>query len=102
MFAEALREADDEALLSVLDERTDVERATRVVRELARRARRGPEPAVAVCERVLRARLYLDGSDVSPYAPAGDRLGRRLRVRNAITLYEALVRPGRRTATCPG
>ncbi|MFE2442503.1 hypothetical protein ACWDHW_17080 [Streptomyces melanosporofaciens] len=92
----ALRGADDGLLLSALDEGLPAERAARVVVELVRRApERGPELADAVCEKVLLAQLYLDpppraqgGAD----GPAADP-GRRLRVRNALMLYEGLVRP---------
>ncbi|MGY0057761.1 hypothetical protein ACWY4P_14580 [Streptomyces sp. LZ34] len=86
-FPAALREADDGLLLSALDDGMPADRATRVVVELVRRApERGPELADAVCEKVLLARLYLD---------AGERPGAddRLRVRNALMLYDGLVRP---------
>ncbi|MFF7652600.1 hypothetical protein ACFZCY_22755 [Streptomyces sp. NPDC007983] len=80
----ALREADDGLLLSALDAGLPADRATRVVVELVRRApERGPRLADAVCEKVLIAHLYLD-------QPGG---GGRLRVRNALMLYEGLVRP---------
>ncbi|MFI0777142.1 hypothetical protein [Streptomyces sp. NPDC021212] len=80
----ALREADDGLLLSALDAGLPADRATRVVVELVRRApERGPRLADAVCEKVLVARLYLD-------QPGGSG---RLRVRNALMLYEGLVRP---------
>jgi hypothetical protein len=81
----ALREADDGLLLSALDAGLPADRATRVVVELVRRAPgRGPRLADAVCEKVLIAHLYLD-------QPGGR--GDRLRVRNALMLYEGLVRP---------
>ncbi|MEU0840973.1 hypothetical protein ABZ370_16075 [Streptomyces sp. NPDC005962] len=80
----ALREADDGLLLSALDAGLPADRATRVVVELVRRApERGPRLADAVCEKVLIAHLYLD-------QPGGTG---RLRVRNALMLYEGLVRP---------
>lgn len=80
----ALREADDGLLLSALDAGLPADRATRVVVELVRRApERGPRLADAVCEKVLIAHLYLD-------QPGGSG---RLRVRNALMLYEGLVRP---------
>ncbi|MER6141549.1 hypothetical protein ABT174_15975 [Streptomyces sparsogenes] len=86
-FPVALREADDGLLLSVLDEGMPAERATRVVVELVRRApERGRELADAVCEKVLLARLYLE-------APASSGADDRLRVRNALMLYDGLVRP---------
>ncbi|MEU9967255.1 hypothetical protein [Streptomyces malaysiensis] len=89
----ALREADDGLLLSALDEGLPAERATRVVVELVRRApERGPELAAAVCEKVLLAQLYLDPPHRVPGGSAADP-GRRLRVRNALMLYEGLVRP---------
>ncbi|WNE99382.1 hypothetical protein PS467_30630 [Streptomyces luomodiensis] len=92
----ALREADDGSLLSALDEGLPAERATRVVVELVRRApERGPEPAAAVCEKVLVAQLYLDPPPRTPGGTAGAAgdVDRRLRVRNALMLYEGLVRP---------
>ncbi|MET8180340.1 hypothetical protein [Streptomyces sp. NPDC005336] len=93
----ALREADDGLLLSVLDEGLPAERATRVIVELVRRApERGPRLADAVCEKVLLAQLYLDSPPRIPGGadrPAADSGGRRLRVRNAVMLYEGLVRP---------
>ncbi|WP_078510290.1 hypothetical protein [Streptomyces himastatinicus] len=80
----ALREADDGLLLSTLDAGLPADRATRVVVELVRRApERGPRLADAVCEKVLIAHFYLD-------QPGGSG---RLRVRNALMLYEGLVRP---------
>ncbi|NUP39900.1 MAG: hypothetical protein HOY76_23560 [Streptomyces sp.] len=86
-FPAALREADDGLLLSALDDGMPADRATRVVVELVRRAsERGPELADAVCEKVLLARLYLDAGEPSG---ADDRL----RVRNALMLYDGLVRP---------
>ncbi|WP_254885518.1 hypothetical protein [Streptomyces sp. NA02950] len=91
----ALREADDGVLLSALDEGLPAERVTRVVVELVRRApERGPALADAICEKVLLAHLYLDApagpatTDGSPGDPDA-----RLRVRNALMLYEGLVRP---------
>ncbi|MDT3395535.1 hypothetical protein RKE29_02535 [Streptomyces sp. B1866] len=93
---EALWEADDGALLAALDERLPADRAARVVVELVRRApERRPEAADAVCERVLTAGLYLDavsGPWPADGGPPGDG-GGRLRVRNAVLLYEGLVRP---------
>ncbi|MET7936083.1 hypothetical protein [Streptomyces sp. NPDC005322] len=93
----ALREADDGLLLSALDEGLPAERATRVVVELVRRApERGPRLADAVCEKVLLAELYLDSPPPIPGAAGGsaqDPGARRLRVRNALMLYEGLVRP---------
>ncbi|WP_236076163.1 hypothetical protein [Streptomyces coffeae] len=97
-LAVALREADDGVCLSALDEGLPAERVTRIVVELVRRApERGPELADAVCEKVLLAHLYLD----APAGPAVGGAGRgsavdpdtRLRVRNALMLYEGLVRP---------
>ncbi|MEU5024108.1 hypothetical protein [Streptomyces milbemycinicus] len=86
-FPAALREADDGLLLSALDDGMPADRATRVVVELVRRApERGPELADAVCEKVLLARLYLDAGEPSG---ADDRL----RARNALMLYDGLVRP---------
>ncbi|WP_240529279.1 hypothetical protein [Streptomyces antioxidans] len=102
-----LREADDGQLLSALDEGLPAERATRVVVELVRRApERGPELADAVCEKVLLAQLYLDpphrapGGVGAPGGPAPDP-DRRLRVRNALMLYEGLVRPYARRGAVP-
>ncbi|MDT0543351.1 MULTISPECIES: hypothetical protein [Streptomyces] len=86
-FPAALREADDGLLLSALDGGMPADRATRVVVELVRRApERGPELADAVCEKVLLARLYLETPEQSGHDD-------RLRVRNALMLYEGLVRP---------
>ncbi|MGV9848401.1 hypothetical protein ACWDWU_06340 [Streptomyces sp. NPDC003442] len=103
----ALREADDGLLLSALDEGLPAERATRVVVELVRRApERGPELADAVCEKVLLAQLYLDPPHRAPGGaggaggPAPDP-DRRLRVRNALMLYEGLVRPYARRGAVP-
>ncbi|MFE2183382.1 hypothetical protein [Streptomyces sp. NPDC059455] len=100
----ALREADDGLLLSALDEGLPAERATRVVVELVRRApERGPELADAVCEKVLLAQLYLAPPHRAPGgagAPAPDP-DRRLRVRNALMLYEGLVRPYARRGAVP-
>ncbi|GAA2341949.1 hypothetical protein [Streptomyces cuspidosporus] len=95
-FPVALREADDGLLLSALDEGMPAERATRVVVELVRRAsERGPELADAVCEKVLLARLYLE-------APASSGADDRLRVRNALMLYDGLVRPCAERGGTPG
>ncbi|MBW8089370.1 hypothetical protein IGW14_15410 [Streptomyces hygroscopicus subsp. hygroscopicus] len=100
----ALREADDGLLLSALDEGLPAERATRVVVELVRRAPgRGPELADAVCEKVLLAQLYLDPPPRVPDGEGGAAVdsGRRLRVRNALMLYEGLVRPYARRGAVP-
>ncbi|WP_432011761.1 hypothetical protein [Streptomyces cucumeris] len=100
-LAAALHEADDGVLLSALDEGPPAGRATRIVVELVRRApERGPGLADAVCEKVLVAHLYLDapagrgtpgGADPDP--DSGSDPDARLRVRNALMLYEGLVRP---------
>ncbi|MBA6438652.1 MULTISPECIES: hypothetical protein [Streptomyces] len=100
----ALREADDGLLLSALDEGLPAERATRVVVELVRRApERGPELADAVCEKVLLAQLYLDPPHRAPGGAGGPAPDpdRRLRVRNALMLYEGLVRPYARRGAVP-
>ncbi|MDX3230143.1 hypothetical protein [Streptomyces sp. ME19-01-6] len=94
-FPAALREADDGLLLSALDDGMPADRATRVVVELVRRApERGPELADAVCEKVLLARLYLDAGE----QPGADD---RLRARNALMLYDGLVRPCARRGGTP-
>ncbi|GAA2322022.1 hypothetical protein [Streptomyces violaceusniger] len=100
----ALREADDGLLLSALDEGLPAERATRVVVELVRRApERGPELADAICEKVLLAQLYLDPPHHAPGGAGGPAPDpdRRLRVRNALMLYEGLVRPYARRGAVP-
>ncbi|MFH8366621.1 hypothetical protein [Streptomyces sp. NPDC018031] len=107
--------ADDGVLLGVLagsgpDDGLSARRLTRVVDELVSRAgRRRPETADAVCREVLRSLLYVGRPD----APAGrgarsggprhPGTGREApahgpgeddtRIRNAVVLYEGLVRP---------
>ncbi|KUJ68722.1 hypothetical protein ACZ90_17785 [Streptomyces albus subsp. albus] len=96
--------ADDEVLLRLLADGLAAGPATRVVDELVRRAGyRRPETAEAVCREVLQALLYLDtgGSADRPRkpptpsrppqeAPPGEW---EVRIRNAVALYEGLVRP---------
>lgn len=116
-----LAEADDTVLLRVLDAGAPQDALTgrqvrRVIDELVSRAgRRRPETADAVCREVLRSLLYLDRPAASvsdgggggagdpdaerPRPAAGrtdtaaERPADSARIRDAITLYEGLVRP---------